>query len=144
MLGWDEIREMSTNQIEIGAHTVTHPDLAKIDLGKAKNEILASKEEIEKQVAKPCRFFAFPFSSYNKEVLNSVLDSGFQAAIAGQGINRKGTKLHVINRISINNSLSPFMLRVELSRATEWYIKTYMFIKRIMNLKSTLMRKRAS
>ena len=58
MLSWDEVREMSTNGISFGAHTVNHPVLADISLEEARREILESKKTIENKIQKTVKTFA--------------------------------------------------------------------------------------
>ncbi len=59
-LNWDQVRELSNNGIEMGAHTVSHPILAAISLDRARNEVAASKERIEAEIGKPVTSFAYP------------------------------------------------------------------------------------
>ncbi len=61
MLDWRQIREMSENGISMGAHTVTHPNLNSVPLGKAEWEIRTSKETIEQNIRSPVTSFAYPF-----------------------------------------------------------------------------------
>lgn len=49
--------------IEIGAHTVTHPSLANISLGRQKEEIIESKVILERITGKNIKSFAYPFGS---------------------------------------------------------------------------------
>lgn len=60
MLNWDEVKEMGKNNISFGAHTVTHPTLNKMELQKAKQEIIESKKEIETRIEKKIEHFAIP------------------------------------------------------------------------------------
>jgi peptidoglycan/xylan/chitin deacetylase (PgdA/CDA1 family) len=60
MLNWEEVSEMSKNNISFGAHTVTHPTLSKMDLEGAEREIYESKMEIEARVGRKVRHFAVP------------------------------------------------------------------------------------
>lgn len=60
MLNWQEVIEMSKNNIYFGPHTVTHPTLNKMDLPEAKREIYESKMEIEKRLGNKATHFAIP------------------------------------------------------------------------------------
>ena len=60
MLNWQEVIEMSKNNIYFGAHTVTHPTLSKMDLPEAKREIYESKRELEKRLGNKVKHFAIP------------------------------------------------------------------------------------
>lgn len=60
MLNWEEIVEMSGNEISFGAHTLSHPYLPAAPLEVAKHEIEKSKEIVEKRLGKPAKHFAIP------------------------------------------------------------------------------------
>jgi len=82
-LSWEEIREMSENGIEFGAHTVTHPRLTRIPLGKAKEEIEQSKKEIEDKIGKEVKHFAYPYGDFNEALIEIVRETGFLSAVTG-------------------------------------------------------------
>jgi peptidoglycan/xylan/chitin deacetylase (PgdA/CDA1 family) len=83
-LTWDEVRVMSKNGINFGAHTVTHPDLTKISLEEARTEIMDSKNQIEKELDKPCFSFAYPLgrsTNFNDDIKNILRECGFSCAL---------------------------------------------------------------
>lgn len=60
----DQLRAMSDQGVEIGAHTRTHPDLGRVtDARRLHDEIVASREDLEAAIGKRIRYFAFPFGS---------------------------------------------------------------------------------
>ena len=81
MLSWDEVLEMSRNEISFGAHTVTHPLLTRLPLEEAREEITRSKRDIEEKLGKPCVLFAYPNGDFNAEIVQLVEESGFTAAV---------------------------------------------------------------
>lgn len=121
MLSWNEIKKMSRNGMEIGAHTMTHPNLVEIDLKEAKNEILRSKQEIEDHTGRDCKYFAYPFYVYNEDVMNLVKTLGFEGGLGGIGSIRKGDNPFVLNRILIDGSVTFVMFKAYLTKAMDWY-----------------------
>ena len=81
-----EIGKISAhNLIEIGAHTVNHPNLKKIYLNKQTLEIDTSKKALENILGKKIDGFAYPFGSKNtfsKETIKAVKQVGFRYACA--------------------------------------------------------------
>ncbi len=60
-LDWDGIRLLSKEPLAtIGAHTLTHPMLAKHDIALAQEEIERSKAIIEREIGKDVNHFAYP------------------------------------------------------------------------------------
>jgi peptidoglycan/xylan/chitin deacetylase (PgdA/CDA1 family) len=61
LLGWDELRDLSDQGVELGAHTRTHPDLTRIDERRIDDEIEGSARRIEEETGRRPRSFAYPF-----------------------------------------------------------------------------------
>lgn len=60
MMTDEQVRNLSANGIDIGAHTLTHPILAKLSLSEAKKEIEEPKGILEKLTGKQVTSFAYP------------------------------------------------------------------------------------
>ena len=138
MLNWGEIRVMSKNKIEIGAHTITHPKLTQIDEEQAKQEIKGSKMEIEIQIAKEVSLFAFPSGAYNQRLINLVKQLGFKAAIGGVGVIQKNSSSFSISRVEVDRSINFILFKARLTKATNYYRKLENIIKK-MFVKSQFM-----
>src|SRR3989338_7557628 len=74
-----DILAISKNH-EIGAHTINHPDLAKISANESKKEIIESKLWIESVIGGPVKMFCYPFGNYNGEIAVMVKEVGFKGA----------------------------------------------------------------
>ena len=58
---WEELRAMSDAGVSIGAHTVTHPILSRVETGdEVEREIVGSKQRIETRLQKEVGLFAYP------------------------------------------------------------------------------------
>ena len=66
--------------MEIGAHTMTHPDLTALDGDQLQWELEASKSELEDYIQQPVRTFCYPFGYFNRTVRNAVADAGYELA----------------------------------------------------------------
>lgn len=65
---------------EIGAHTLTHPDLDKIGIKKAMDEIKGSKEYLESILDYSIEMFCYPRGRYNPKIIDVVQQAGFVGA----------------------------------------------------------------
>jgi peptidoglycan/xylan/chitin deacetylase (PgdA/CDA1 family) len=120
MLTWEQIEEISNNNIEIGAHTVTHPNLQKKKPEEAIHEIVKSKEEIEKHLRRTVRFFSYPFGRYTNQILEIVESAGFEAGVGGVGTVHKGSYLFTLNRVQVDRSITFVQLKAHLTKAVDW------------------------
>lgn len=75
----EQILDLSKD-FEIGAHTVTHPHLSKVDNATAQYEILESKLMLEKIINKKVTSFCYPAGMYTKRDVMLVKKSGYLTA----------------------------------------------------------------
>lgn len=120
MLTWEQIDEISNYSIEIGAHTITHPNLQERKPEEVEHEIVKSKEEIEKHLGKAVKFFAYPYGKYTDHILEIVEKMGFEAGVAGLGTIRKGSCLFTLNRVQVDSSISFLQFKARLTKAVDW------------------------
>jgi peptidoglycan/xylan/chitin deacetylase (PgdA/CDA1 family) len=73
------IRELARN-FEIGAHTLSHPDLTSIPIKYAAMEIQSSKEWLETLLRRKIEMFAYPKGKYNDKIVKLVEQAGFKGA----------------------------------------------------------------
>lgn len=66
--------------IDIGAHTVNHPDLAALPSERQRWEIETSKMQLEAWLGRPVRWFAYPYGSGNSVTRQLVKEAGFEGA----------------------------------------------------------------
>src|SRR3989338_11510837 len=59
-LSEQELKEIAKNQ-EVGAHTLSHPHLTKLDESEAKKEIFASKNYLENFLGREIKMFCYPY-----------------------------------------------------------------------------------
>lgn len=86
MMTSSQVREMRDSGMLIGAHTVSHPILAKTHPATARQEIADSKARLEALLNQPVTLFAYPNgkpgTDYCPEHATLVRDLGFTAAVS--------------------------------------------------------------
>jgi peptidoglycan/xylan/chitin deacetylase (PgdA/CDA1 family) len=84
MLTESMLRSMVKQDIEIGAHTVSHPILTRLDDPGAMYEIAESKRQLEAIIEQPVRYFAYPNGKngidFNERHMAMAREAGFIAA----------------------------------------------------------------
>jgi peptidoglycan/xylan/chitin deacetylase (PgdA/CDA1 family) len=87
-LGWDEVQLLAREpDVSIGAHSISHPILAKCDLTTAMREIAENKIILEGRLGKPVRHLAYPFgdvSSVGAREFQLAGQAGYITAITSQ------------------------------------------------------------
>jgi peptidoglycan/xylan/chitin deacetylase (PgdA/CDA1 family) len=86
MLTGDMIRSMARQGIEIGAHTISHPILTKLNDESARFEIAESKRQLEAITGKQVRYFAYPNGKpgidFHESHMAMAREAGFDAAFS--------------------------------------------------------------
>ena len=75
----EDIKEISQRH-EIGAHTLTHPDLQNISREEKVHEIKGSKQWLEALLERDVLSFCYPSGFFDKESVELVKESGFRGA----------------------------------------------------------------
>lgn len=74
-----ELKDLGQNQ-EIGAHTVSHAVLTRLNEGEAKKEIFESKKYLENLLGKKIKMFCYPKGELNREIKNLIRESNLLGA----------------------------------------------------------------
>lgn len=107
-INWEEARHMSDAGMEIGSHGVTHRSLGRMPVDRAREEIVKSKEIIERSLNTQCRHFAFPFGSrqdYDQPLVDFVEKTGYRSCLLNvHGYNHPKTDKFCLRRIIMEES----------------------------------------
>jgi peptidoglycan/xylan/chitin deacetylase (PgdA/CDA1 family) len=81
MLTREQLRELAAAGWELGAHTMTHPDLSAMAYEDCLREIRDSRVALEEIGGLPVETFAYPFGRYGPEAIAAARDGGVIAAV---------------------------------------------------------------
>jgi peptidoglycan/xylan/chitin deacetylase (PgdA/CDA1 family) len=108
-LGWDELETLGRDpDVTFGAHTLTHPMLAKHDERTVRHEMAESKRIIEQRLGRAVRHFAYPVgdaASAGPREFRLAQEAGFATALAtrpGHVFPAHAGHLHALPRVSVN------------------------------------------
>lgn len=86
MLSSQQVRKLRAAGMEIGAHTVNHPILARLEKDVARWEIAEGKKHLEALIGEQVRLFAYPNGKpgqdYLPEHVEMVRELGFDSAVS--------------------------------------------------------------
>ena len=109
MLQWNQIRTMHVAGVEIGAHTLTHPTLSRLDPVAANYEIVASIRRVKEMVGRETITFAYPYggeADVSRSVVEACRESGARAAVMLVAGDMPGNDLFRIPRVMVTSDLS--------------------------------------
>lgn len=105
MMSESQLRRLAGFGIDVGAHCITHPILARVPADVAKREIVQGKRDLEDILGAPVTTFAYPNgepgTDYGPEHVAMIRDAGFKGAVStAWGAADRRTDPYQIPRIS--------------------------------------------
>jgi peptidoglycan/xylan/chitin deacetylase (PgdA/CDA1 family) len=101
LVDWGEIREMSDDGIDFGAHTMTHPDFSKLSIDEIREEIITSKSNIRSHLGRKVRFFSYPYGILSRNIEDIVQKEFLAACSTDMGFASRKSDVHVLPRIDM-------------------------------------------
>ena len=108
-LSWDELEIIAREpEVTVGAHTLSHQRLAKLDARKAAREIAGSRAILQRRLGRPVRHFAYPIGdagSASVREFRMACEAGFATAVTtrpGHLFPAHAAQLHALPRVAVN------------------------------------------
>jgi peptidoglycan/xylan/chitin deacetylase (PgdA/CDA1 family) len=77
-----QLVELADHGVEIGCHTMTHPDLSELPFSRCLAELRDGREALEDIVGRPVTTAAYPYGRFSEDSVRAARESGFQLALA--------------------------------------------------------------
>jgi peptidoglycan/xylan/chitin deacetylase (PgdA/CDA1 family) len=123
-----QLRDLVKAGMTIGGHSRSHPDLSKLSLDDAREEILGCKQDLEEVLQAPIGLFAYPGGAFNRNVARLTSEAGYTAACSVLGPARNdASSLCWLYRDTLTASLNSahdfYRLSSSLRRVFEFRVK---------------------
>jgi len=117
-----DVIELSRNGMQIGSHSVSHPNFLEIGDSMKIDELSSSRKYLEDLISKEISTFSFPFGFINKSSIDMVFDSGYKyCCISQHGLANSGSRIIPRNSINGSQKLSTIFNHMEPSVLTRAY-----------------------
>jgi peptidoglycan/xylan/chitin deacetylase (PgdA/CDA1 family) len=110
-MSWDELKSFAADPlVSIGAHTLTHGNLAHQDEAAARHELAANRTDIEAALQRPVAHLAYPYGDRNAAAAREFAlarEAGFTTAVTtrpGMVFAEHAAHLTALPRISLNGN----------------------------------------
>jgi len=104
-LTWDMAKNMAENNMQLGSHTLSHPNLIQVSTTNLKKEIEESKQKIQEQTGVNINHFCYPSGKYNNDVITTLKSADYKTAVTTKsGITNQDSALFELPRIRMTNS----------------------------------------
>jgi peptidoglycan/xylan/chitin deacetylase (PgdA/CDA1 family) len=91
VMGWQEVERLAAQGVEIGSHSMTHPDFGSLSEPEARRELLSSRELIESRVGIHVTSFAIPMgqsANWSAAAGIAAIDAGYELVYAQSVLTR--------------------------------------------------------
>lgn len=108
---WQQIQQLATDNMEIAAHTKTHPDLRGQPLESLTYEIIGSYESVATHISDENISFAYPGGKYDENTLKFLKSSSISTAVTTEsGVTHTSTSMLELQRIRMTDTTSVYGL----------------------------------
>ena len=150
MLTWQQLAEISTQGIECGTHSHSHPQLDTLPIAEATYEIVQSKKLLEEQLGLDVTSFAYPFGYYTPAIQKQVQAAGFTSACAVKfAMSSPSSDLFALARLMIGadtniEDFAALLNRGSSSAISAMYIRARTPVWQVMRRSSALVKRHLS
>ena len=85
LMTWDQLRELSRNQMAIGSHTHSHDVLSQLDIDVQRRELALSKSLLESELGQPVLSLSYPvglYEHFHRETKEIARQCGYRLAFS--------------------------------------------------------------
>jgi len=109
-LSWEQAREMDSNGIEVGSHTVTHPILTRTTTQRLRYELSESRSRLESVLGHKVDILGYPNGNHNRAVLEETSRAGYKCAVAADyGLNNGNSNPLALKRLHFEANMARFV-----------------------------------
>lgn len=141
MLNWNQITELSDDNVDIQSHGCSHRPLTELDTKDLQKELYLSKEILENRLGKAVNIFCCPQGAENKKVRNAIQNAGYQMGIGGESnLFYPDTDIYNIKRqaldyINLNDEQTAILsMEACLDGGFAWYVNSRKKLKNLLGI----------
>jgi peptidoglycan/xylan/chitin deacetylase (PgdA/CDA1 family) len=132
LMDWTELRELTTQGIEIGSHTKSHPRLTQIPSERAATELQASRCELEQHLGISAPTLAYPFGDWDARIENLARAAGYRLACGIVRGNRHApAEFHRLKRVPVAEENDPSQFQRRLSSIYDFTCRLRRFTRKL-------------
>lgn len=107
--------------IEIGSHTVSHPDLRSLSTNDLRKELMDSKQSLESILGRDINLFSVPYGLYHEEVLQIASRAGYEQVFTSDPLMiHENSSAMGIGRFSVSPDNWMIEFRLKAMGAYRW------------------------
>jgi peptidoglycan/xylan/chitin deacetylase (PgdA/CDA1 family) len=97
-MSWEQLAALRDAGMEIGSHSISHPDLTTLDAAELLRQVAGSRAELEARLGVRVVSFCYPAGRYSAAVIEAVRAAGYESATTTRWDNDYGNVLALPRR----------------------------------------------
>jgi len=113
---WGQVVDLERSGMEIGSHTITHPDLTRMTPVVRDSQLTESKQTLEEKLGVPITALSYPGGAFNDDVVAAARRAGYDVAVTTRyGATPPAGKPMEVSRLRIQGTdqLGAFKWKIE-------------------------------
>jgi len=115
----EQMRQVASDRVCIGAHTLTHPVLTKLDEQAARREITESRSRLQELLGQEIPLFSFPYGAFNDRLVSLCREAGYERVYTTLPA-PVGAHEFVVGRTPVDPTDSKLEFHLKLVGAYRW------------------------
>jgi len=109
-MGLDQLKALQRAGMTIASHTQTHPDLSKLSVAQLRNEVVGSRQDLQRMLGVNTDLIAYPYGCWSNRVAAAVKAAGYRAARAlGGGISNTSATEYSLHSVLATDDMAAFV-----------------------------------
>jgi peptidoglycan/xylan/chitin deacetylase (PgdA/CDA1 family) len=128
----EQLRHLSSDLVTVGSHTLTHPNLCRLDQAQAYREISDSRVELQRILNIDVSLFSFPYGAFNSTLIQLCREAGYERVFTTLPLLAFGElKEFVSGRVTVEPTDWPIEFRLKIFGAYTWLARAIALKRRL-------------
>ena len=120
-LAWDDAAALSEAGFEVGAHSMTHPDLRRCSDAQLETEVSGAKAILQGRLKTEIASFSYPYGRHDARVRSAVAAAGYRMACTSRyGVNPASIPVYGLRRTEITGADTLLDFQWKLAGKYDW------------------------
>jgi len=126
-LSWSEVKELSSQGIQFGSHTMSHPELKKLGAAKIEEELGRSRQIIEEKLGNRVTSFSYPYAfpetrkRFVSQLREALVRNGYENGVSTViGTAQGQDDPYFLPRLPVNTWDDLPLFQAKLERGYDW------------------------
>jgi peptidoglycan/xylan/chitin deacetylase (PgdA/CDA1 family) len=117
----EQLRELPSDLVQIGSHTLTHPMLSRLPEQEARAELSMSRTMLEEITGREVTLFSFPYGSFSAKLIAWCRDEGYERVFTTvPRLALSEPSEYVVGRVAVDPDDFPLEFHLKLHGTYRW------------------------